>query len=93
MKILFVVLRFTAADNSLFCCTLMVALLWSIAGGGGRLCIGAGIPADEAGRVAPFVGDNEVYETAVTSKFDFLSDAALYARSFLLCCNNAGDAL
>lgn len=71
----------------------MVALLWSIAGGGGRLCCGAGVPGDVAGRPAPFVGDNEVYETAVTSKFDFLSDAALCAKSFLLCCSDAGDAL
>ena len=71
----------------------MVALLGSTAGGGGRFCCGAGVPADEAGRVAPFVGDNEVYETAVTSKFDFLSDATLCARSFLLCGSDAKDAL
>ena len=71
----------------------MVALLWSTAGGGGRLCCGPGVSADEAGRPAPFVGDNEVYETAVTTKFDFLSDAALCAGSFLLYCSVAGNAL
>lgn len=71
----------------------MVALLWSIAGGGGRLCCGGGAPAEVAGRDAPLVGDNEVYETAVTSKFDCLSEAGLCATSFLLCGSDEGSAL
>ena len=91
-KIPLAVLQFTAADPQT-CCTLMVALLWSTAGGGGRLCCGTGVPADEAGRAVPFVGDNEVYETAVTTKFDFLSHDALCAGSFLLCCSDARNAL
>lgn len=52
----------------------------------GRDCCGAGVPDVEAGRSAPFVGDRDVYEAAVTSKFDFLADAAVCSRSFGLRC-------
>ena len=54
----------------------MVALLWSTTGGDDRIgCVG-GVSEDEAGRAAPFVGDNDVYEAAATCKFDFLTYAA-----------------
>lgn len=61
---------------SSLCCTLMVALLWSTTGSDDRSgCVG-GVSEDEAGRAAPFVGDNDVYEAAATCKFDFLTYAA-----------------
>lgn len=80
-------------DQQTFCSTLMVALLWSFAGGGGRVCCGKGIPTDEAGRAAPFVGDKEVYEAAVTRRFDLLSGADVCAASFLLCSSDAANVL
>lgn len=86
-------LQVIAVDHQTVCSTLMVALLWSIPGGGVRVCCGGGAPTEEAGRAAPFVGDNEVYETAVTSKFDFRSDAAVCATSFLPCCSDATNIL
>lgn len=80
-------------DQQTFCSTLMVALLWSIPAGGGRVCCGEVVPTDEAGRAAPFVGDNEVYETAVTKRFDLLSGADVCAASFLLCSSDAANVL